>query len=84
MSDTEKQTRLTWQEGRWQSHEGSAGEVKLFSIHYHTQRGDPAWFLRTELPQLGHMSWKDDSKDALKEMAEKVLDAWLTQIGAFL
>lgn len=81
---TGKATRLKWGTGRWQTETGSADKIALFTIHYKSQRDDPSWFMRTELPGLQHQTWKDESKDELKDTAERVLDAWLTRIGAFL
>lgn len=78
-------SRIKWTQGAYASKRGNCGGVELFGIHYRTRREQPAYSLSTELPEarLDPERAKNDSPDVLKEYAEQVLDAWLTQIGAF-
>lgn len=80
----DEQRRLAWTAGKYNGHTGTAGgDVALFTINFHTKTTDPSWFMRTSLPGLHHKTWKNDSRDELKDQAEKVFDAWLTHVGAF-
>lgn len=74
-------SRLTWNEGRYGSQNGVAGDVTLFVINGRTQRDHLRWQMSTELPGLAGRVWEDDDTDALKAQAEDVLDDWLTRVG---
>lgn len=62
---------------------GKAGGVVLFNISWRTVSSDPQWSMASELPGFNARGrrWKDDSKDALKAKAEKILDNWLKTVG---
>lgn len=80
MSTTET-ALIAWAQGKYNGYEGSAGDIRLFSITWKTQRGDPDWLMRTDLPGMQHKSWKSDDADGLKADAEKVLAAWMARVS---
>ena len=72
---------ITWKPDRFNVHTGSAGDIELFSIYYRTRKDEPAHFMQSKLPGLEGQTWRSDSRDELKKVADEQLAAWLTRIG---
>lgn len=76
--------RLTWKEGQYTSHRGSAGQgrgVELFTVTWKSRREDPDWLMRCYLPGLTSKEWKDNDLKVLQVRAEAVLSAWLESVN---
>lgn len=73
---------ITWREGHYNSFQGYAGKVRLFTISWRTVRSEPDWLMKTSLPGFDSHAWRDDARIALERLAEDVLDKWLAAIGA--
>jgi hypothetical protein len=72
--------RLTWKQGNYRTHYGSAGGIELFIISHRTVRGGADWLMQTRLPGAANAAESDDI-DALKAEAEQVLADWLERVG---
>lgn len=74
-------TRLTWKPGPYSTCTGLADGLRLFGITWKSQREQPNWLMRSELPGLAGREWKDDDREKLQAEAERLLDEWLAKIG---
>jgi hypothetical protein len=71
---------LTWAQGQYSTHTGTAGGIRLFSINWKTRREDPNWLMRCDLPGYAGQEWKDDDMDALQASAEEVAAEWIAAV----
>jgi hypothetical protein len=74
--------RITWKDGGYSSEDGFVGKLRLFTISYRTRREDPAHGLRSDLQGFTSQTWKHDDRDVLKARAERVLEAYVRELGA--
>jgi hypothetical protein len=72
---------LTWAAGPYSTHVGTAAGIRLFGITWKSQRENPNWLMRSELPGLAGREWKDDDLQVLQAVADEVLAGWLGQIA---
>lgn len=65
----------------WDGYAG--GKLSLVTVSYTSQRTGPKWIVHTRLPIAvpDRLAGSDDS-DVAKEMAEKLITAFLSTIGA--
>jgi hypothetical protein len=80
MSEQSATSRLAWTEGKYSTHTGHAGGVRLFNVTWNSRRDDPNYLMRSDLPGLSQ-EWKDDDLDVLKAKAERILAAWLAKVA---
>jgi hypothetical protein len=75
--------RITWKKDKYAGEEGYVGQLRLFSIAYRTRRDDPTYSLRAESMQgFSPQVWKDDDINVLKSRAERILEAYVRELGA--
>jgi hypothetical protein len=74
--------RITWKDGEYASATGHVGRLRLFTISYKTRRADPDFTLSTDLMGFTTQEWKNDDENVLKERAERVLEAFVKELGA--
>jgi hypothetical protein len=72
---------LTWEPGSYNTHTGSAGGVRLFSVTWKSRREDPNYLMRSDLPGYEGREWKDDDREKLQARAEQLLSQWLAKVG---
>lgn len=70
---------LTWRSASYGGHVGSAGGIDLFAVYWRTRSTDPVYSMRSHLPGASR-TWKNDSLDVLKGIAEKMLAAWIARV----
>lgn len=75
-------SHITWKSGQYSSTNGSVGRLTLFTISYKTRREDPDYTLSTTLQGFKSREWKNDDEGVLKAKAEKVLEAFVAELGA--
>jgi len=75
-------SRIAWKSSQHSSENGSVGRLTLFTISYKTRREDPTYTLSTTLQGFKSREWKNDDEDVLKATAEKVLEAFVAELGA--
>lgn len=71
---------LTWKPGQYNTHTGSAADLRLFSVTWKSRREDPNWLMRSDLPGFEGREWKNDDLAELQGLASAVLAAWLSKI----
>lgn len=75
--------RVTWKRtdsgSGWK---GRAGKLQLFAISWRLRSEDPQYVLSSALLGFEGQRWKDDDPEKLQARAERVLTAWLEEIGA--
>lgn len=74
--------RITWKTGKYDGANGTVGKLSLFSISWKTRREDPKYTLRTTLQGFAGQQWQDDDPKVLEARAERVLVAFVTELGA--
>jgi hypothetical protein len=74
--------RITWKDGQYSSTYGYVGKLRLFSLAYRTRRDDPTYTLRSDLQGFTSQEWKDNDAKTLKARAERVLEAFVSELGA--
>ena len=86
VADTSHMTsnRIRWVAGRYSGWSGMPGtsKIAMFTITWHTRRGDPAWLLRGELPGMTHLTAMNDDEKVLQAEAERWLDTFIKRISA--
>ncbi|HEU4752143.1 MAG TPA: hypothetical protein VFU47_03465 [Armatimonadota bacterium] len=75
--------RIVWTDTHYSGMDGSVNNLRrLFTITWKTRASDPDYVLRSTLPGFTSQVWKDDSPDALKLLAERVLERFVKELGA--
>jgi hypothetical protein len=74
--------RITWNDNKYAGEDGYVGRLRLFSISYRTRRDEPTYTLRCDLQGFTAKEWKDDDTDVLKTRAERILRAFVRELGA--
>jgi hypothetical protein len=76
--------RILWGQGQYASYYGQIGGFRFFTISWGTKRNDPEpWKLDTDLPIfLAKVKTDFESVDQAKAMAERVMNSFVTKIGA--
>jgi hypothetical protein len=76
--------RISWiQTGRGgQSHDGEVGGIRLFAYTWDGSKSHPGepWAMTCALPGYEGKRWRAGSENGLRELAEKVLAAWLARV----
>jgi hypothetical protein len=78
---SEQKTRLTWEDGQYNTKNGSAGGLRLFAVTWKSRREDPNWLMRCELIGFTGREWKDDDITVLQAKAEQLLATWLAKVN---
>ncbi len=75
--------RIVCTDAQYGGVDGSAGKLRrLFTITWKTQRSDPDYMMRTTLQGFTAQVWKNDDPEALKLIAERVLEKFVEELGA--
>jgi hypothetical protein len=78
--EAQRAPRITWKPGRFAEYRGAFAGLDAFSIHWHSRREDPNYYVRAHLPGVT-LQKKGDDLGALQEACEAALEAWLLRIG---
>ncbi|WP_101790999.1 hypothetical protein [Nonomuraea indica] len=74
--------RITWKETKYAGEDGYVGRLRLFSISFGSRRDEPTYRLSSDLQGFSPKAWKDDAADVLKARAERILEAYVRELGA--
>lgn len=75
-------SRITWTRLSDSLERGDASKRAVFTLSDLSTADDPLFALGTQLPTGGRILWKRADPEALKKHAEKVLAAFVAELGA--